>query len=110
MTEDRKFCGGCGQWKPRSEFGTYRSNKDGLRNRCMCCAREARKRQRDQRRLSGPKEPSREHAKALLVNRPPVTVVEGIPKPCPQCGNRFWSRNHDGDLDCPICGTVVYLS
>ena len=39
VAETRKFCGGCGQHKPVSEFSRNASKRDGLHDRCKDCNR-----------------------------------------------------------------------
>lgn len=39
IIEDNKYCPKCEKHKPMSLFGTYKRNKDGLRNTCKECTR-----------------------------------------------------------------------
>lgn len=39
IIEDNKYCPKCEKHKPMSQFGTYKRNKDGLRNTCKECTR-----------------------------------------------------------------------
>lgn len=49
----RKFCGGCKQEKPASEFHADRKRTDGLQCQCKACTAQQHKKWRDGRRRGG---------------------------------------------------------
>lgn len=84
-----KWCTGCKEWHPRSEFVRDRSRGDGLRAHCL---------KRDRARPRGRRAPEREEARRVVA----VAVrYRRLPHPsrmaCHDCGHTGEDRRHEYD-------------